>query len=96
MYKKKKTFQEIIPHSPGLKRIKHLPLVQVPESKIELRALHFYVLSKGLFHVHLAQVTGSCKSLYKIKASHFQSVLMKLDCILIYIMHNVTILYTMT
>lgn len=35
MYQKKDTYQEMKPHSPGLKRIKHLPLVQVPESKIE-------------------------------------------------------------
>jgi len=37
MYQKKKknTFQEMKPHSPGLKLIKHLPLVQVPENKIE-------------------------------------------------------------
>ena len=32
---KKNTFQEMKPHSPGLKLIKHLPLVQVPENKIE-------------------------------------------------------------
>lgn len=33
--RKKNTFQEMKPHSPGLKLIKHLPLVQVPENKIE-------------------------------------------------------------